>query len=119
MVDTGLGGWEYTRPAEYKIIDTHVHIWETDGVMSAMDLSTKDIGVHQSTVLHPVPPRWGSKPKDSGRVELLLDDMHSNSVDGAVIVQTSFSTWDNEYVAASALRYPDRLRSMGMVSRSA
>ena len=36
-------------------------------------------------------------------------------MDGAVLVQTSFSTWDNEYVAAAALRYPSRCRSMGMV----
>ena len=30
-------------------------------------------------------------------------------------MQTSFSTWNNEYVAAAALRYPSRCRSMGMV----
>ena len=115
MADQGLAGWEYTRSAEYKVIDTHVHIWETDGVMSAITASSKNTGVHQNPDLRTVPPRWASEPTDSGRVELLLDDMHQNLVDGAVVVQTSFSTWDNEYVAASALRFPERLRSMGMV----
>ena len=52
---------------------------------------------------------------ESGRVELLIENMGENDVDGAVVVQTSFSTWDNEYVATAALRYPNKLRSMGMV----
>jgi hypothetical protein len=91
--DGGLAGWEYTQPAEYRVVDTHVHVWEEDGVMGAMTASSQHLGVHQHPELRPVPPRWSSEPKDSGRVELLLNDMHQNGVDGAVVVQTSFSTW--------------------------
>ena len=70
---------------------------------------------HMSPTLRAVPPRWSSEPTESGRVELLIENMEQCGVDGAVVVQTSFSTWDNEYVAAAALRYPTKLRSMGMV----
>jgi hypothetical protein len=70
---------------------------------------------HATPGLRSAPPFWSSEPTDSGRVELLLEDMERCGVDGAVLVQTSFSTWNNEYVAAAALRFPSRCRSMGMV----
>ena len=70
---------------------------------------------HATPGLRSAPPFWSSEPTDSGRVELLIDDMERCGVDGAVLVQTSFSTWNNEYVAAAALRFPSRFRSMGMV----
>jgi predicted TIM-barrel fold metal-dependent hydrolase len=99
-----------------KVIDTHVHVWEMDGVLDAMaGTGPFPNAKHMSPTLRACPPRWESVPTESGRVELLIEAMEENGVDGAVVVQTSFSTWDNEYVAAAALRYPDRLRSMGMV----
>lgn len=107
-------GWEYADVPEYKVIDTHVHVWEQDGVMGSHSGVSKDTP-HATAGLRSAPPRWASEPTDSGRVELLLDDMERCGVDGAVLVQTSFSTWNNEYVAAAALRYPSRCRSMGMV----
>ena len=107
-------GWEYEEPVAYNVVDTHVHVWETDGVMSAHSGVNKDTP-HATPALKSAPPRWASEPTDSGRVELLIDDMERCGVDGAVLVQTSFSTWNNEYVAAAALRYPSRFRSMGMV----
>lgn len=107
-------GWEYAEPVDYKVIDTHVHVWETDGVMSAHSGVYKDTP-HATPGLRSAPPSWSSEPTDSGRVELLLEDMERCGVDGAVLVQTSFSTWNNEYVAAAALRFPSRCRSMGMV----
>ena len=107
-------GWEYAEPVDYKVIDTHVHVWETDGVMSAHSGVNKDTP-HATPGLRSAPPSWSSEPTDSGRVELLLEDMERCGVDGAVLVQTSFSTWNNEYVAAAALRFPSRCRSMGMV----
>jgi L-fuconolactonase len=63
----------------------------------------------------PSAPNFTSKPSAHGNAELLLKDMDANGVDKTVLVQTSFSTWDNEYVAASALKYPDRFVSMGLV----
>ena len=63
----------------------------------------------------PSAPNFTSKPKAHGNAELQLADMDANGVDKTVLVQTSFSTWDNEYVAASAIKYPDRFVSMGLV----
>ena len=91
-----------------------VHVWEVDGVMSAHSGVNKDTP-HATPGLRSAPPFWSSEPTDSGRVELLLEEMERCGVDGAVLVQMSFSTWNNEYVAAAALRFPSRCRSMGMV----
>ena len=67
-------GWEYTEPESYNVIDTHVHVWETDGVMSAKS-GVASTSPHATPGLRSAPPRWESEPTDSGRVELLLDDM--------------------------------------------
>ena len=81
------------------IVDTHVHIWEMPPIAP--------IGTSA--------PSFTSKPAAHGNAELLLEDMDANGVDKTVLVQTSFSTWDNEYVATSAIRYPDRFVSMGLI----
>ncbi len=81
------------------IVDTHVHIWEMPPIAP----------------IGPSAPNFTSKPAAHGNAELLLADMDENGVDKTVLVQTSFSTWDNEYVAASAIKYPDRFVSMGLV----
>ncbi len=81
------------------IVDTHVHIWEMPPIAP----------------IGPSAPNFTSKPKAHGNAELQLADMDANGVDKTVLVQTSFSTWDNEYVAASAIKYPDRFVSMGLV----
>jgi L-fuconolactonase len=82
------------------IVDTHVHIWEMPPIAP--------IGSSA--------PNFTSKPTAHGNAELLLEDMDTNGVDKTVLVQTSFSTWDNEYVATSAIRYPDRFVSMGLIN---
>ena len=81
------------------IVDTHVHIWEMPPIAP----------------IGPSAPNFTSKPNAHGNAELLLDDMDANGVDKTVLVQTSFSTWDNEYVAASAIKYPNRFVSMGLI----
>ena len=81
------------------IVDTHVHIWEMPPIAP----------------IGPSAPNFTSKPDAHANAELLLEDMDENGVDKTVLVQTSFSTWDNEYVAASAIKYPDRYVSMGLV----
>ena len=81
------------------IVDTHVHIWEMPPIA--------EIG--------PSAPNFTARPEVHGNAELLLDDMDANGVDKTVLVQTSFSTWNNEYVAASAIKYPDRFVSMGLI----
>jgi len=68
------------------IVDSHIHVWETP----------------------PEAPLGGSHPESSGRpdgpapVELYLEEMDEHGVDRAVLVQTSFSTWDNSYIAGAA-----------------
>ena len=81
------------------IVDTHVHVWEMPPVAP----------------VGPTAPRWTSEPDEPGTAELLIDDMDSNGVDRSVLVQTSWSTWDNGYVADCARKYPDRFASMGLI----
>ena len=81
------------------IVDTHVHIWEMPPVAP----------------IGPTAPRWNSLPDEPATAEQLIEDMDANGVDVSVLVQTSWSTWDNGYVADSARRYPDRFVAQGMV----
>ena len=82
------------------IIDTHVHIWE-------IDPPRYPIG--------PTAPGWTSLPDEPGTAEQLLADMAANGVDRAVLVQTSWSTWDNGYIADSVARFPDRFIGHGLI----
>jgi len=81
------------------IVDTHVHIWEMPPVAP----------------VGPTAPRWTGEPTAPGTAEMLLEEMDANGVDRTVLVQTSFSTWDNGYVADSAQRFPDRFVAQGLV----
>lgn len=81
------------------IVDTHVHVWEIPPVAP----------------IGPTVPSFTSVPEEAASVELLIEDMDANGVDAAVLVQTSWSTWDNTYVAEAAARYPRRLRSIGLI----
>jgi L-fuconolactonase len=81
------------------IVDTHVHIWEMPPIAP----------------VGPTAPRWTSEPTEPATVELLLEDMDVNGVARTVLVQTSFSTWDNGYVADAAKRFPDRFVAQGML----
>ena len=68
------------------IVDTHVHIWEMPPIAP----------------IGPTAPRGSGLPTEPGTAELLLEDMDANGVDWTVIVQTSWSPWDDGYVADSA-----------------
>ncbi len=81
------------------IVDTHVHIWEVPPVAP--------VGPTASTFTH--------LPKEAATAEELLADMAANGVDVSVLVQSSFSTWDNGYIADSAKKYPDRFVGHGLV----
>ena len=81
------------------IVDTHVHIWEMPPVAP----------------VGPTAPRLSAVPTESGTAELLLEDMDAHGVDWTVLVQTSWSTWDNGYVADCARKYPDRFVAHGLV----
>lgn len=81
------------------IVDAHVHVWEVPPLAPVGQTSPKRIRL----------------PTEPGTAEELLADMDANGVDKTVLVQTSFSTWDNGYVADAAVENPDRFVSMGLV----
>lgn len=81
------------------IVDTHVHIWEMPPVAP----------------IGPTAPGWKSLPDEPATAEQLVADMDANGVDYSVLVQTSWSTWDNGYVADSARNAPRRFVAMGLV----
>jgi len=82
------------------IVDTHVHVWE-------IDPPRYPIG--------PTAPTWSSYPDEPGRAEELLEEMEVHGVDKAVLVQTSWSTWDNGYIADSVARFPGRFVGHGLI----
>ncbi|MDA0746892.1 MAG: amidohydrolase family protein [bacterium] len=81
------------------IVDTHVHVWE----------------ISDKYPIGPTAPTWNSYPDEPGTAEELLADMDANHVDWTVLVQTSWSTWDNGYIADSTAKYPNRFIGHGML----
>ena len=82
------------------LVDTHVHVWE-------IDPPRYPVG--------PTAPTWNTYPDEPGTADELLAEMDEHSVDWTVLVQTSWSTWDNGYVADCAARFPDRLVGHGLI----
>ena len=82
------------------IVDTHVHVWE-------IDPPRYPIG--------PTAPGWKTMPDEPGTADELLDEMNLNGVDFSVLVQTSWSTWNNGYIADSVERFPDRFVGHGLI----
>ena len=81
------------------VVDTHVHVWE----------------ISDRYPVGPTAPNWKSLPDESGTAEELLAEMDDHGVERAVLVQTSWSTWDNGYIADSAARWPDRFVGHGLI----
>ena len=82
------------------IVDTHVHVWE-------IDPPKYPVG--------PTAPSWNSYPDEPGTADELLAEMDAHDVDWTVLVQTSWSTWDNGYIADSVERFPDRFIGHGLI----
>jgi predicted TIM-barrel fold metal-dependent hydrolase len=82
------------------IVDTHVHVWE-------IDPPRYPVG--------PTAPGWKSLPDEPGTADELLEEMDAHGVDRCVLVQTSWSTWDNGYIADSVARFPDRFIGHGLI----
>ena len=82
------------------LVDTHVHVWE-------IDPPRYPVG--------PTAPTWNSYPDEPGTADELLAEMDAHGVDWAVLVQTSWSTWDNGYIADSVARFPDRFVGQGLI----
>jgi predicted TIM-barrel fold metal-dependent hydrolase len=85
---------------EQMIVDTHVHVWE-------IDPPRYPIG--------PTAPGWTAMPDEPGTSDELLAEMDQCGVDWSVLVQTSWSTWDNGYIADSVARFPGRFIGHGLV----
>ena len=82
------------------IVDTHVHVWE-------IDPPKYPVG--------PTAPTWNSYPDEPGTADELLAEMDVHGVDWTVLVQTSWSTWDNGYIADSVERFPNRFIGHGLI----
>ena len=82
------------------IVDTHVHVWEIDPLKYPVG---------------PTAPSWNSYPDEPGTADELLAEMDVHDVDWTVLVQTSWSTWDNGYIADSVERFPDRFIGHGLI----
>ena len=82
------------------IVDTHVHVWE-------IDPPKYPVG--------PTAPTWNSYPDEPGTADELLAEMDAHAVDWTVLVQTSWSTWDNGYIADSVARFPNRFLGHGLI----
>ena len=82
------------------VVDTHVHVWE-------IDPPKYPVG--------PTAPTWNSYPDEPGTADELLAEMDAHDVDWTVLVQTSWSTWDNGYIADSVERFPDRFIGHGLI----
>jgi L-fuconolactonase len=63
----------------------------------------------------PTAPGWKSLPDEPGTADELVADMDANGVQWSVLVQTSWSTWDNGYIADSVARFPDRFIGHGLI----
>ncbi len=82
------------------VVDTHVHVWE-------IDPPKYPVG--------PTAPSWNSYPDEPGTADELLAEMDMHGVDWTVLVQTSWSTWDNGYIADSVERFPYRFIGHGLI----
>ena len=82
------------------IVDTHVHVWH-------IDPPKYPVG--------PTAPTWNSYPDEPGTADELLSEMDAHGVDWTVLVQTSWSTWDNGYIADSVERFPARFIGHGLI----
>lgn len=81
------------------IVDTHVHVW----------------GMEPEYPVGPTASNFTSRPDEAATADELIEDMDANGVDVSVLVQTSWSTWDNGYIADSVERFPDRFVGHGMI----
>jgi predicted TIM-barrel fold metal-dependent hydrolase len=82
------------------IVDTHMHIWTADPARFPFS--------------HPYEPNL-KVPPIAATVELLQEEMASNGVDYAVLVQVIYHGWDNRYTAQSLARDPRRFRAHGLI----
>lgn len=82
------------------VIDTHMHVWSADTA--------------RFPFAHPYDPKF-KPPPVAASVEMLVEELDRNGIDGCVLVQVIYYGWDNRYVAECAKRHPRRFRAQGLI----
>lgn len=79
------------------IVDSHVHIWESEGI------------------LYPPSPVLASLPHPGPTAERLMQEMEAQGVRHAVLVQPSNYEFDNRYIAGTLQRHPGRFAGVARI----
>src|SRR5215467_2020442 len=82
---------------DYRIIDSHVHVWKKDPQYPWAKETTRP-------------------PDKDASAEMLLDLMKANGVAKTVIIQVIHYRWDNSYLADVLKRYPMKFRGVARVN---
>src|SRR5260370_31929279 len=82
---------------DYRIIDSHVHVWKNDPQYPWAKETTRP-------------------PDKDASAEMLLDLMKANGVEKTVIIQVIHYRWDNSYLADVLKKYPSPFRGVARVN---
>jgi len=82
---------------DYRIIDSHVHVWKKDPQYPWAKETTRP-------------------PDKDASAEMLLDLMKANGVEKTVIIQVIHYRWDNSYLADVLKKYPTTFRGVARVN---
>src|SRR5260370_3927942 len=82
---------------DYRIIDSHVHVWKNDPQYPWAKETTRP-------------------PDKDASAEMLLDLMKANGVEKTVIIQVIHYRWDNSYLADVLKKYPTTFRGVARVN---
>src|SRR5258708_31822165 len=82
---------------DYRIIDSHVHVWKKDPQYPWAKETTRP-------------------PEKDASAEMLLDLMKANGVEKTVIIQVIHYRWDNSYLADVLKKYPTTFRGVARVN---
>lgn len=92
-----LAGTATLGAGNYRIIDSHVHVWKKDPKYPWAKETTRP-------------------PDKDATAEMLLDLMKANNVEKTVIIQVIHYRWDNSYLADVLKRYPTYFRGVARVN---
>jgi len=92
-----VAGCGLAATRDYRIIDSHVHIWKKDPRYPWAKETTR-------------PPEKDATP------ETLLELMKANGVAKTVIIQVIYYRWDNSYLADALKQYPEYFRGVARVN---
>src|SRR6478672_7343763 len=82
---------------DYRIIDSHVHVWKKDPKYPWAKETTRP-------------------PDKDANAEMLLDLMKANGVEKTVIIQVIHYRWDNSYLADVLKKYPTYFKGVARIN---